>query len=87
VGLGKRKLKSSSRSRCQHLLKTFWGWRDRQLPDGIVIWRLPAGQTYVTTAGSVLRFPGLWERQDKRRPGTRNTDNPNRPTPDPPHRV
>jgi hypothetical protein len=23
------------------LLKTFWGWRDRQLPDGTVIWTLP----------------------------------------------
>jgi hypothetical protein len=57
--LGKRKLKSSSRSRCHHLLKTFWGWRDRQLPDGTVIWTLPSGHTYVTTPGSALLFPVL----------------------------
>jgi Domain of unknown function (DUF222) len=45
--------------RLHHLLKTFWGWRDRQLPDGTVIWDLPGGQTYVTTAGSALLFPSL----------------------------
>ena len=45
--------------RQHHLLKTFWGWRDQQLPDGTVIWRLPDGQTYVTTPGSALLFPGL----------------------------
>lgn len=51
--------KCSSRNRCHHLLKTFWGWRDQQLPDGTVIWRLPDGHTYVTTPGSALLFPGL----------------------------
>jgi hypothetical protein len=45
--------------RRHHLLKTFWGWRDRQLPDGTVIWTSPAGQTYVTTPGSALLFPTL----------------------------
>jgi hypothetical protein len=45
--------------RQHHLLKTFWGWRDQQLPDGTVIWRLPDGQTFVTTPGSALLFPGL----------------------------
>lgn len=52
---------SNLKSLCRkhHLLKNFWGWRDEQLPDGTVIWRLPAGQTYVTTPGSVLLFPGL----------------------------
>jgi Domain of unknown function (DUF222) len=45
--------------RRHHLLKTFWGWRDRQLPDGTVIWASPAGQTYVTTPGSALLFPSL----------------------------
>jgi hypothetical protein len=45
--------------RQHHLLKTFWGWRDRQLPDGAVIWTSPAGQTYVTTPGSALLFPTL----------------------------
>lgn len=42
-----------------HILKTFWGWKDRQLPDGTVIWTLPNGEIYVTTPGSVLLFPGL----------------------------
>jgi hypothetical protein len=45
--------------RFHHLLKTFWGWRDRQLPDGTVIWTLPGGQTYVTLPGSALIFPTL----------------------------
>ncbi|WP_394328645.1 HNH endonuclease signature motif containing protein, partial [Mycobacterium avium] len=45
--------------RGHHLLKTFWGWRDRQLPDGTVIWTLPDGDTYVTTPGSALLFPTL----------------------------
>uniref|UniRef100_UPI001F2B6F37 HNH endonuclease signature motif containing protein n=1 Tax=Mycolicibacterium vinylchloridicum TaxID=2736928 RepID=UPI001F2B6F37 len=45
--------------RDHHILKTFWGWKDQQLPDGTVIWTLPDGQTYVTTPGSVLLFPAL----------------------------
>ena len=45
--------------RTHHLLKTFWGWRDEQLPDGTVIWTLPGGHTYVTTPGSALLFPTL----------------------------
>lgn len=45
--------------RRHHLLKTFWGWRDRQLADGTVIWTLPSGQTYVTTPGSSLLFPSM----------------------------
>jgi hypothetical protein len=45
--------------RLHHLLKTFWGWRDQQLPDGTVIWTLPDGHTYVTTPGSALLFPSL----------------------------
>lgn len=45
--------------RLHHLLKTFWGWRDRQLPDGTVIWTLPGGHIYVTTPGSALLFPAL----------------------------
>ena len=45
--------------RLHHLLKTFWGWQDKQLPDGTVIWDLPGGQTYVTTPGSALLFPAL----------------------------
>ncbi|HYX99892.1 MAG TPA: HNH endonuclease signature motif containing protein [Mycobacterium sp.] len=45
--------------RQHHLIKTFWGWRDQQLPDGTVIWTSPSGQTYVTTPGSALLFPSL----------------------------
>ncbi|BBX14811.1 MAG: HNH endonuclease signature motif containing protein [Mycolicibacter algericus] len=45
--------------RTHHLAKTFWGWRDQQLPDGTVILTSPAGQTYVTTPGSAWLFPGL----------------------------
>ena len=45
--------------RTHHLVKTFWGWRDQQLPDGTVILTSPAGKTYVTTPGSALLFPSL----------------------------
>jgi hypothetical protein len=45
--------------RKHHLLKTFWGWRDRQLTDGTVIWALPSGQVYVTSPGSAILFPAL----------------------------
>jgi hypothetical protein len=45
--------------RTHHLVKTFWGWRDQQLPDGTVILTSPSGQTYVTTPGSALLFPSL----------------------------
>jgi hypothetical protein len=45
--------------RKHHLLKTFGGWRDKQLPDGTVIWLLPDGHTYVTMPGSAVLFPTL----------------------------
>ncbi|MDO3637036.1 HNH endonuclease signature motif containing protein, partial [Mycolicibacterium arseniciresistens] len=45
--------------RLHHLIKTFWGWRDRQQCDGTVIWTSPAGQSYTTTPGSALLFPYL----------------------------
>jgi hypothetical protein len=45
--------------RQHHLIKTFWGWRDQQLPDATVIWTSPSGQTYITTPGSALLFPSL----------------------------
>lgn len=45
--------------RFHHLVKTFWGWRDRQLADGTVIWELPDGCAYVTTPGSAWLFPSL----------------------------
>ena len=47
--------------RYHHLLKTFWngadGWRDRQLPDGTVVWTAPTGHTYTTYPGSKHLFP------------------------------
>lgn len=45
--------------RFHHMLKTFWGWKDQQLPDGTLIWSLPDHQTYITTPGSALLFPTL----------------------------
>jgi hypothetical protein len=49
--------------RFHHLLKTFWngvtGWRDRQLPDGTVVWTSPTGHTYTTYPGSKHLFPSL----------------------------
>ncbi|WP_102140922.1 HNH endonuclease signature motif containing protein [Mycobacterium hubeiense] len=60
---GKGGLTHPSNLKClcrrHHLLKTFGGWRDKQLPDGTVIWTLPDGQMYVTTPGSALLFPNL----------------------------
>jgi hypothetical protein len=44
---------------CHHLLKTFWAWLDRQLPDGTVIWTSPGVQTYTTYPGSRLLLPML----------------------------
>ena len=58
-----RTLKCSSRSRCHHLLKTFYtgsgGWADKQLPDGTVVWTAPTGRTYTTKPGGSLFFPVL----------------------------
>ncbi|WP_406817607.1 HNH endonuclease signature motif containing protein [Mycobacterium sp. M23085] len=45
--------------RTHHLVKTFWGWQEKQLPDGTLILTSPAGRTYVTTPGSALLFPSV----------------------------
>ncbi|OBI40638.1 HNH endonuclease signature motif containing protein, partial [Mycobacterium sp. E796] len=45
--------------RLHHLIKTFFGWTERQLADGTLILTSPAGHTYVTTPGSALLFPSL----------------------------
>ncbi|OBH53028.1 hypothetical protein A5687_07900 [Mycobacterium mantenii] len=45
--------------RTHHLVKTFWGWREQQLPDATLILTSPSGRTYVTTPGSALLFPSL----------------------------
>jgi hypothetical protein len=43
--------------RTDHLMKTFGGWHDVQLPDGTVIWTSPTGRRYVTKPGAALFFP------------------------------
>ncbi|BBU20666.1 HNH endonuclease signature motif containing protein [Mycobacterium xenopi] len=45
--------------RQHHRLKTFGGWRDRQLADGTVIWVSPAGHTYRTVPEGLDLFPQL----------------------------
>ncbi|MBI2699913.1 MAG: HNH endonuclease [Mycobacterium sp.] len=45
--------------RTHHLMKTFWGWTEKQLADGTLILTSPAGETHVTTPGSALLFPSL----------------------------
>jgi hypothetical protein len=45
--------------RTHHLVKTFLGWQEKQLPDGTLILTSPTGHTYVTTPGSALLFPSL----------------------------
>ncbi|OBK45435.1 HNH endonuclease signature motif containing protein [Mycobacterium sp. 1081908.1] len=45
--------------RTHHLIKTFMGWAEQQLPDGTLILTSPSGHTYVTTPGSALLFPSL----------------------------
>ncbi len=45
--------------RTHHLVKTFLGWRDQQLPDGTIILTSPSGRVHVTTPGSALLFPSL----------------------------
>jgi hypothetical protein len=45
--------------RTHHLLKTFYGWAEQQLPDGTLILTAPTGHTYITTPGSALLFPSL----------------------------
>ncbi len=45
--------------RTHHLVKTFWGWDEQQLPDGTLILTSPAGHTHVTIPGSALLFPSL----------------------------
>ena len=46
--------------RTHHLMKTFDGWQDTQLPDATVIWTSPSGRTYTTKPGSRLFFPN-WD--------------------------
>src|SRR5690349_7500734 len=45
--------------RKHHLLKTFWGWLARQLPDGTLIWTAPSRRVHTTHPGSRVLFPQL----------------------------
>jgi hypothetical protein len=50
---------TSHKCRIHHLLKTFCGWTDTQLPDGTVIWRSPSGRTYTSKPLGARFFPQL----------------------------
>ncbi|MFC7675730.1 HNH endonuclease signature motif containing protein [Mycolicibacterium sp. GCM10028919] len=60
--------------RFHHLAKTFWGWRDEQLPDGTVLWTSPAGECYPTSPGSGTLFPRLRESTGPVAPQVRTDD-------------
>jgi len=62
--------------RIHHLLKTFCGWSDRQLPDGSIEWTSPRGRTYTTPPAGARFFPQLGQ-------PTGALDLPNSPPPDP----
>ncbi|WP_369740208.1 hypothetical protein [Mycobacterium servetii] len=42
-----------------HLIRTFLGWAEKQLPEGTLILTAPSGHTDFTTPGSALLFPSL----------------------------
>ena len=50
---------NSLKCRIHHLLKTFCGWTDLQLPDGTIVWTSPSGRTYTTTPTGARFFPQL----------------------------
>src|SRR4051794_20064108 len=56
-------LECPSRNRIHHRLKTFLGgaggWRDKQLPDGTIIWTSPTGRIYRTTPSGPELFPQM----------------------------
>jgi hypothetical protein len=45
--------------RFHHRIKTFAGWKDKQLPDGTVVWTSPTGQVFHTAPGSTEVIPEL----------------------------
>jgi predicted DNA-binding WGR domain protein len=50
---------NSLKCRIHHLLKTFCGWVDRQLPDGTLVWTSPSGRSYLSTPTGARFFPQL----------------------------
>ena len=45
--------------RIHHLVKTFCGWNDRQLPDGTIVLTSPTGHTYASEPHGATMFPTL----------------------------
>ncbi|MFI5511605.1 DUF222 domain-containing protein [Mycobacterium sp. NPDC051804] len=45
--------------RIHHLVKTFCGWSDQQLPDGTIVLTSPTGHTYTTEAHGAAMFAAL----------------------------
>jgi hypothetical protein len=45
--------------RIHHLIKTFCGWNDQQLPDGTIVLTSPTGYTCATEAHGAALFPTL----------------------------
>ncbi|WP_041311871.1 HNH endonuclease signature motif containing protein [Mycobacterium sp. JS623] len=50
---------NSLKCRIHHLLKTFCGWTDSQLPDGTIVWTSPSKRTYTTKPVGAQFFPQL----------------------------
>jgi hypothetical protein len=73
----------SPKCRKHHLLKTFWtgpgGWRDRQLPDGSIVWTAPTGHSYISVPGSRILFPDHAITTPLPTTGTRDLDTPDAP--------
>ncbi|MCV6978913.1 HNH endonuclease [Mycolicibacterium pulveris] len=65
--------------RLHHLLKTFCGWHDQQLPDGTITWTAPSGHTYTTHPLSRMLFPH-WNTTTDSAAGTTN-NYPTAPSP------
>jgi hypothetical protein len=62
--------------RIHHLLKTFCGWTDHQLPDGTIVWTSPRGRSYTTPPLGAQFFPRLGQ-------PTEELTLPNSPPPSP----
>jgi hypothetical protein len=55
--------------RQHHRLKTFGGWRDKQLPDGTVAWTSPSGRLYRTSPAGACSHSRAARRAPRPRPG------------------
>lgn len=72
-GAGGRTVLANLKCLCRkhHRLKTFHGgitgWRDEQLPDGVVIWTSPTGKTYRTVPAGAELFSNPAPRRSRTR--------------------